>query len=575
MRLLVRFLRPYWRQVALVVALLIVQAFASLFLPELNADIIDNGIARGDIDHIAATGGLMIGVTVLLGVVSIVAVYVGSKAAAGFGRDLRAAIFRRVQGFSLSELNRFGTPSLITRNTNDVQQVQAAVLVGLNTLASAPILAIGSVIMALRQDVPLSGLIVVVVPLIGVVLGWSLARILPVSASLQARIDGINRLAREYLSGVRVIRAFVRTSSEERRFDVVNRDLAATHLTYQRLFAIMLPGVVLVSNLAEVGVVWLGAVRVDAGAMQIGNLTAFLQYILQLLLSITLAALASAQVPRAVVAAKRILEVLDTEPSVADSARPVVPADPTGAVEFRSVDFGYPGAEDPVLRGVSFTIRPGEVTAIVGSTGSGKSTLVNLIPRFYDASAGSVLVDGVDVRAMASRELRQRIGFVPQRSHLFSGTVASNLRYGDPGADDEDLWRVLRIAQAEEFVAEMSGRLEAPIDQGGTNVSGGQRQRLTIARALAIRPRILVFDDSFSALDYRTESRLRTALRTEAAGATVIVVAQRVGTIRSADRIVVIDDGRVVGIGGHDDLMATCDTYREIVESQATEGSAS
>jgi ATP-binding cassette subfamily B protein len=569
-RLLATYLRPYRAPLVLVMALLLVQALANLYLPELNAEIINNGVAQGDTDYILRTGAVMLGVTILLGIVSIIAVYWSAKVSMSFGRDVRGAIFRSVESFSQVEVNHFGTASLITRNTNDVQQVQMVVLMGLTMMVSAPIMIIGGLIMALRQDVPLTGILLVIVPIMVVIIGLLVRRALPLFQAMQVKIDRINQVMRETLAGVRVIRAFVRTDYEERRFDAANTDLFATALSVNRLFAIMMPTLMAIMNLTTVAVLWLGAFRVESGEMSIGSLTAFLQYIIQILFAIMMATFMFVIVPRAAVSSARISEVLATAPSIHDPADPISPPR-TGTIEFRDVEFGYPGAQEPVLRAVSFTARSGETTAIVGSTGSGKSTLVNLLPRLYDVTGGSVLVDGVDVRAMDRADLWSRIGLIPQRAFLFGGTVASNLRFGDEAASDADLWRALEIAQGREFVEEMPEGLEAPVAQGGTNVSGGQRQRLAIARALVKRPQIYIFDDSFSALDFRTDARLRAALAHDLAEATVIIVAQRVGTILHADRIVVLDDGGVAGIGTHPELMASCATYREIVLSQLSE----
>ena len=570
-RLLVTYLRPYRRPLAIVMVLVTVQAIANLYLPNLNADIINNGVVKGDTNYIIRIGGIMLLITLLLGVCAIIAVYYGSRTAMAFGRDVRSAIFRRVMSFSQRETNIFGTPSLITRNTNDVQQVQMVLVMAFNVMIIAPIMCVGGVIMALREDVPLSALLIVVVPLVIIVIGILATRALPLFRSVQKRTDRINQVMRETLSGVRVIRAFVRTQHEEVRFDEANRDLTDTSLRVNRLFAMMIPFLFGVMNLSTVAIVWFGAERIDSGGMPIGNLSAFLQYVMQILFAVMMAALMFVMVPRAAAAAERIQQVLDSEAELCD---PDVPADlpvPHGLVEFDNVEFGYPGAEEPVLCGISFSAKPGQTTAIVGSTGSGKTTLVNLIPRFYDVTAGSVRVDGVDVRQMRQEDLWQLMGVVPQKAFLFSGTVASNLRYGDEKATDDELWNALAIAQAKEFVSEMSGQLEAEIDQGGTNVSGGQRQRLAIARAVVKKPKVFIFDDSFSALDFKTDQQLRAALRHEIAGATVIIVAQRVGTILHADQIVVLDGGSVAGIGTHAELMKSCETYQEIVYSQLTQ----
>jgi ATP-binding cassette, subfamily B, multidrug efflux pump len=565
--LLMRYLRPFRRQLALVIGLLFAQSIANLYLPELNADIINNGVVKGDLDYIWRTGAVMILVTLLFGGASVAGAYWGARVAMGFGRDLRSAVFRQVQTFSQVEVNHFGTPSLITRNTNDVQQVQQFIVMALAMMISAPILAIGGAIMALRQDVPLSGMLLVIIPLMGLVIGSILRRAIPQFQAMQLKIDRINLVVREALSGVRVVRAFVRTQQEERRFDEANRDLTATALTVNRLFSRMLPSLMVIMNLSTVAALWFGAIRVDSGAMPIGNFTAFLQYIIQILFGVMMATIMFVMVPRAAVSAGRIQEVLRAEPSVRDPEVPAAPQRGSGVIEFRDVEFRYPGAEEPVLRGISFTARPGEITAIVGSTGSGKSTLVNLLTRFYDVTGGAVLLDGVDVRQLRRDDLWSRIGVIAQRALLFSGTVASNLRFGREDASDEELWRALDIAQGG-FVRDMPGALEAQISQGGTNVSGGQRQRLAIARALVKRPDVYIFDDSFSALDVKTDARLRAALRREVAEATVLVVAQRVATIMQAHRIIVLDAGRIVGSGTHAELMTTCSTYREIVESQ-------
>jgi len=573
-RLLRERLRPYWRQIALVLVLLLVQAIANLYLPTLNADIINNGVVTGDAAYILKMGGVMLGVTLVFVIASIIAVYWGSKVAMGFGRDVRGALFRRVQRFSQAEVNRFGTPSLITRTTNDVQQVQMVVLMMLNVVISAPMMAIGGVIMALRLNVPLSAVILVAIPVMGVFIGLVMLRAIPLFMSMQKKIDRINQVTREMLSGVRVIRAFDRTAYEEERFDVANTDLTTTTLKVGRLFALMMPILILILNLSMVAIMWFGGIQVADHGMPIGDLTAFLTYIVQILLAVLMATIMFVMVPRAAVSARRIEEVLETQPTIVDPEQPAVAGAEAGLVEFRDVEFRYPGAEEPVLSGISFTARPGETTAIVGSTGSGKTTLISLIPRFFDVTGGAVLLDGVDVREMAQQDVWRRIGLVPQKAFLFSGTVADNLRYGDEQATDVRLWHHLEVSQGREFVEEMPDQLEEHVAQGGASVSGGQRQRLAIARALTKQAKVQIYDDSFSALDFTTDARLRAALRKHTADATVIIVAQRVGTIMHADQIVVLeDDGTIAGIGTHDELLESSETYREIVASQLGEES--
>ena len=573
-RLLRERLRPYWRQIIVVMVLLLVQALASLYLPTLNADIINNGVVTGDTAYILRVGGLMLGVTLVFVIASIIAVYWGSKVSMGFGRDVRGALFRRVQSFSQAEVNHFGTPSLITRTTNDVQQVQMVVLMMLNVVISAPMMAIGGIIMALRLNVPLSAVILVAIPVMGVFIGLVMMRAIPLFMSMQKKLDRINQVTREMLSGVRVIRAFDRTGYEEQRFDGVNTDLTTTTLKVGRLFALMMPTLTLILNLSTVAIMWFGGIQVADHGMPIGDLTAFLTYIVQILLAVLMATIMFVMVPRAAVSAQRIQEVLETQPTIVDPEEPAVAEAEAGLVEFRDVEFRYPGAEEPVLSGISFTARPGETTAIVGSTGSGKTTLISLIPRFYDVTGGAVLLDGVDVREMAQQDVWRRIGLVPQKSFLFSGTVAANLRHGDEQAADEQLWHYLEIAQGREFVEEMPEQLEEHVAQGGASVSGGQRQRLAIARALAKQAPIQIYDDSFSALDVTTDARLRAALRKHTADANVIIVAQRVGTIMHADQIIVLeDDGTIAGIGTHHELLKSSETYREIVSSQLGEES--
>jgi ATP-binding cassette subfamily B protein len=561
-------LQPYGRPLAAVVALQLVGTMASLYLPSLNADIIDNGIARGDTGYIMATGGWMLAVTLLQVVCSVAAVYFGARTAMGFGRDVRSAVFHRVGEFSARELNRFGAPSLITRNTNDVQQVQMLVLVSCTMLVSAPIMCVGGVAMALQEDVGLSWLMAVCVPVLIVAIGLVIARMVPLFRRLQVRIDGINRVLREQITGIRVVRAFVREPVETQRFRTANADVTAIALAAGRLQALIFPIVMLVLNVSSVAVLWFGAGRIDAGQMQIGALTAFLAYLLQILMAVMMATFMAIMIPRAAVCADRIMEVLRTRGSVEPPVAPVAPLRADGWLEVDDLTFCYPGAAAPVLRDVSFTALPGQTTAIIGSTGAGKTTLLSTVPRLYDATGGAVRVDGVDVRDIEPDDLWARVGLVPQRPYLFSGTVASNLRYGDPDATDDELWAALEVAQGAEFVRAMPEGLAAPIAQGGTNVSGGQRQRLAIARALVRRPEIYLFDDSFSALDLATDARLRAALKPVTADATVVIVAQRVSTIADADQIVVLDDGVVVGKGTHAELLANCPTYVEIVESQ-------
>jgi ATP-binding cassette, subfamily B, multidrug efflux pump len=567
-RLLREHLRPYKRPLLLVVALQLLGTMASLYLPSLNADIIDRGIALGDTAYIMGTGGWMLLVTLVQIVCSIAAVYVGARTAMGFGRDVRGALFHRVGEFSAREVNQFGAPSLITRGTNDVQQVQMLVLLSCTMLVTAPIMCFGGVVMALQEDVQLSWLMVVCVPVLVVAIGLVIVRMVPGFRSMQVRIDEVNRILREQITGIRVVRAFVREPEETARFDTANAELTDVATRVGRLMAQIFPIVMLVLNVSSVAVLWFGAARIDAGEMQIGALTAFLSYLIQILMAVMMATFMVIMIPRAAVCAERITEVLDTDSSVAPPAQPVVPREATGVLELRGAGFAYPGAAEPVLHDVTLTALPGTTTAVVGSTGAGKTTLLGLVPRLFDATSGAVLVDGVDVRELDPEHLWSRVGIVPQKPYLFSGTVASNLRYGNPDATDEQLWAALEIAQASDFVRAMPEGLAAPVAQGGTNVSGGQRQRLAIARLLVRAPQIYLFDDSFSALDLATDARLRAALRPVTATSTVVVVAQRVASIRDADQIVVLDDGAVVGIGTHDELLGTCPTYGEIVASQ-------
>jgi ABC-type multidrug transport system fused ATPase/permease subunit len=573
-RLLRERLRPYTAQVAIVVTLLAIQSVGNLYLPNLNADIINNGVVKGNVRYIFRTGAVMLGITLVLGAVAIVAVYWASRVSMGVGADVRAGVYGRVQGFSSREMNRFGTPSLITRNTNDVQQIQLFLQMALTLMVIAPIMCIGGVIMAVREGAALSPLLAVAVPVMAVVIGVLLVMVVPLFRSMQAKIDRINQVLREQITGVRVIRAFLRVPSERRRFQTANADLTATALRINRLFALAVPTLMAIMNLSSVAVLWFGGRLVSEGVMPIGNLTAFLTYILQILIAVMMAVMMVILIPRAMASAERVEEVLDAVPTVSDPPRPITPVSTTGVVEFRGVTFGYPGSEHPVLRDLTFTLHPGRTCAIIGGTGSGKSTVLNLIPRFFDPTGGAVLVNGTDVRDQELEQLWSCIGLVPQRSFLFSGTVASNLRFGRPEATEAELWHALTVAQARDFVASMPGGLDAPIDQGGTNVSGGQRQRLSIARTLVKRPRLYLFDDCFSALDAATDARLRAALRADTQDATVVIVAQRVSTIMHADQVIMLDDGRIAGIGTHHQLLATCDPYREIVTSQLGEGVA-
>jgi len=566
--LLVRYLRTYrW----LLIGVLIFQfasAMAALYLPRLNADIIDKGVTQGDVGYIWSHGVLMLAIALGQIVASIVATFFAARAAMAVGRDIRRDVFERVSGFSEREVTQFGAGSLITRNTNDVQQVQMLAMMGATMLVTAPLLAIGGIIMALQQDVGLSWLIGVSVPALLVIGILIISRMVPLFRSYQTKLDAVNRILREQLTGVRVVRAFVREPIEEERFRGANTDILVVGRKVGSLFVLMFPLAMLVLNVTVVGVIWFGGIEVNEGSVQIGTLFAFMQYIGQILMGVLMATFMTIMIPRAAVSADRIGEVLAVDGGLARPAQPVRDFPRPGAVEFEDVSFTYPGADSPVLEGLTFAAAPGETVAVVGSTGAGKTTLVSLIPRLFDVTGGSVRVAGVDVREADLDELWRGIGLVPQRAFLFTGTVASNLRFGREDATDDEIWHALEIAQGRDFVEEMEGGLDARIAQGGTNVSGGQRQRLSIARAVVHRPDILVFDDSFSALDLSTDARLRQALWRELPEVTKIVVAQRVSTIMDADRIVVLDAGRMVGVGTHSELLATNETYREIVESQ-------
>ncbi|TQE15412.1 ABC transporter ATP-binding protein [Streptomyces ipomoeae] len=573
-RLLRSHLRPYKKPIALLVLLQFVQTCATLYLPTLNADIIDQGVVKGDTGYILSFGALMVGISLVQVVCNIGAVYYGARTASAVGRDIRAAVFDRVQSFSAREVGHFGAPSLITRTTNDVQQVQMLVLMTFTLVVSAPIMCVGGIVLALGLDVPLSGVLLAVVPVLGISVSLIVRRLRPLFRSMQERLDTVNRVLREQITGNRVIRAFVKDDYEKDRFRKANADLTEMSLGTGRMLALMFPIVMTVINVSSIAVVWFGAHRIDSGGMEIGALTAFLAYLMQIVMAVMMATFMFMMMPRAEVCAERIQEVLDTETSVEPPVAPVWELRRRGFLEIRGAGFRYPGAEEPVLKSIDVAARPGETTAVIGSTGSGKSTLLGLVPRLFDVTEGEVLVDGVDVRTLDPQLLARTVGLVPQKPYLFSGTVATNLRYGNPDATDEELWHALEVAQAKDFVERLEGGLNAPIAQGGTNVSGGQRQRLAIARTLVQRPEIYLFDDSFSALDYATDAALRGALSLETAEATVVIVAQRVATIRDADRIVVLDEGRVVGTGRHHELMADNETYREIVLSQLTEAEA-
>ncbi|WP_326652920.1 ABC transporter ATP-binding protein [Streptomyces anthocyanicus] len=573
-RLLRTYLRPYKKPIALLVALQFLQTCASLYLPTLNAHIIDEGVVKGDSGYILSYGALMIGISLAQVVCNIGAVFYGARTAAALGRDVRGAVFDRVQSFSAREVGHFGAPSLITRTTNDVQQVQMLALMTFTLMVSAPIMCVGGIVMALGLDVPLSGVLLGVVPVLAICVTLIVRKLRPLFRKMQVRLDTVNRVLREQITGNRVIRAFVRDEYEQQRFRKANTELTEVALGTGNLLALMFPVVMTVVNLSSIAVVWFGAHRIDSGGMQIGDLTAFLAYLMQIVMSVMMATFMFMMVPRAEVCAERIQEVLETESSVVPPVAPVTELRRHGHLEIREAGFRYPGAEEPVLRHIDLVAKPGETTAVIGSTGSGKSTLLGLVPRLFDATDGEVLVNGVDVRTVDPKTLAKVVSLVPQKPYLFAGTVATNLRYGNPDATDEELWHALAVAQAKEFVSELEGGLDAPIAQGGTNVSGGQRQRLAIARTLVQRPEIYLFDDSFSALDYATDAALRAELAQETAEATVVIVAQRVATIRDADRIVVLDEGRVVGVGRHHELMADNETYREIVLSQLTEAEA-
>jgi ATP-binding cassette, subfamily B, multidrug efflux pump len=582
---LYRFLRPFALPLTAGVLLTFLQTLSTLYLPTLTADIVDNGIARKDIGSIVGTGELMLLITIGGMLCAIAAAFLSARVATGFGRDVRAALFTRVEAFSLHEFDRFGTATLITRATNDVTQVQMVTLVILRMMVAAPIMAIGGIILAFRQDRPLTLVLAVAIPVLVVAIVLIARVAIPLFAVMQTKLDRINLVTREGLTGVRVIRAFNRVGYQTRRFDRANSDVTENAIHANRVVAFLMPILLLAMNLTSIAILWFGAIRINSGDMQVGSLIAFTQYAMQIMFSFLMVSMLFVMIPRAAASATRINAVLDTAPEITDPAAPVEPApapvaragevEPNGhhppvppTIEFRDVSFSYPGAEEPALCHISFVARLGEMTAFIGGTGSGKSSLLKLIPRFYDVDSGSVLVNGVDVREMSQAALRARIGLVPQQTVLFSGTIADNIRYGDQRATDEALMRASEVAQAAEFIAGTDDRLDAVVAQGGSNFSGGQKQRLSIARAVVRQPEIYLFDDSFSALDFKTDARVRAALRRETARSTVLIVAQRVATVMDADRIIVLDDGRIAGIGTHRELMRTSQVYCEIVASQ-------
>jgi ATP-binding cassette, subfamily B, multidrug efflux pump len=569
---LLRLIKPYRRSVAIVLVLALAQSLGFLLLPRLMSDIVDKGIVRADRGAILRTGGLMLLTSIVATACAVAGSYFSSKVATGFGRILRHAIFARVESFSIHQFDHFGSASLVTRTTNDTTQVQQMLIMMLTMVITAPMMAIGGVILALSQDTQLAWVLVAVMPVMALVFAAIMRSAVPLSQAMQTKIDRLNLVLGEGLSGVRVIRAFDRAAHQRARFDRANLDLTNTAIAVNRLIAFLMPALILMLNITSIAIIWVGSHRIDAGTMQVGAMIASLQYAMQILFAVFMVTAMFVMLPRASAAAGRINEVLDVKPEVVDPVSPASPERATkrGRVQFDNVSFQYPGAEEPALTGVSFTAHPGEVTAIIGGTGSGKSTLAGLIPRFYDVNEGRVLVDGVDVRAMTQADLRARIGFVPQKAVLFSGTVAENIRYGREDASDEEVHHAATVAQAIEFIDALPENLAARIAQGGLNLSGGQKQRLAIARAIVRRPDVYVFDDSFSALDYATDAKLRAALKEETVNATVFIVAQRISSVINADRIIVLDNGRVAGVGTHAELLDHSDIYREIVESQVS-----
>jgi ATP-binding cassette subfamily B protein len=568
MKNFLKFLKPYTGWVVLTIIFIVAQSFSDLYLPDLNAKIIDKGVMQGDVGKILYYGAIMLVVAVLVGLCSLGTTYFSTKASLAYGRDMRYALFTKVQDFSQSDLDKFGTPSLITRTTNDVNQIQQMMQMLLRSIITTPIMLLGGIIMCLRQDVQLSGIMVVVVPIIAIMLVVITKKSHPWFKKQQNQVDVLNGVLREKLSGIRVIRAFVRADYEEERYDRENKEMLRIAVRANKLMTVMMPMVTLIMNMATLAAYYFGAIRIDNGAMEIGALTAFVTYLMQILMSVMMSSMMMNMIPRAMTSIGRINEVLDYEPSIKDTVTEEKPLGTFQSLEFRDVSFHYPEADRPVLEHISFVTKPGETTAIIGSTGSGKSTLVNLIPRIYDTTEGQILINGVDIRTLPQEELRKHLGVVPQKALLFDGTVSSNLQYGKEDATVDEMWDALEVAQGKDFVTQMPGGLEAPISQGGSNVSGGQRQRLAIARAIIRKPDVYIFDDSFSALDFKTDAKLRQALSKETQGAAVLIVAQRVTTVLGADRIIVLDEGKIAGMGTHAELMETCQVYKEIVLSQ-------
>lgn len=568
---LYRFLKPFTAFIVVILVLLFLQTLSDLYLPTLMSDIVDTGIMKGDTNYIMRIGGFMLLITFAGTICSIIASFLSSKTAVGLGKIIRNKIFTRVESFSLHEFDKIGTSTLITRTTNDITQVQMVTILIMRMMISAPMMCIGGIIMAFSQDRPLTWILVVAIPVLAAAIGIIAGKGMPLFKLMQVKIDKINLVLRENLTGIRVIRAFNRIDDEKRRFEDANADLTNNYIKVNRIMAFLMPTLMLIMNLTSIAVLWFGGIRIDNGHMQLGAMIAFTQYTMQIMFSVLMVSMMFIMVPRASAAAVRINEVLDTVPGINDAEQVKISDSTRGYVEFKDVTFSYHGAEQPAISGISFSAKPGQVTAIIGGTGSGKSTLINLIPRFYDVDSGSVLVDGVDVREMSQEALRAKIGFVPQKTVLFSGTITSNIKYGKENATDEEVSHAAQTAQATEFISDMKDGFDSEISQGGTNVSGGQKQRLSIARALVRKPEIYIFDDSFSALDFKTDARLRAALRNETADSTVFIISQRVSTVMDADRIIVLDDGRISGMGTHRELLNTCEVYHEIVSSQLSE----